>query len=158
MHRIRVYVDTSVFGGVADEEFAEVSRNFLYLVKKGKYTALISQITFDELQYAPETVKQALADLPAGCVEEVPVSDEAKQLAQAYIEAGALGQGSTEDATHVAITTVEGAGLLLSWNFRHIVNLDRIRKFNSVNIAHGYPQVEIRSPLEVAYGNEGQDL
>jgi len=44
-----------------------------------------------------------------------------------------------------------GCFLILSWNFKHIVNYDRIRKFNSVNLFFGYPQLDIRSPLEVIY-------
>jgi len=77
------------------------------------------------------------------------VSQEADDLAKAYILAGALGESSREDAIHVAMATLLGADLILSWNFKHIVNLGRIRMFNSVNLAQGYRMVEIRSPLEV---------
>jgi len=70
-------------------------------------------------------------------------------LAQAYIDAGILSSSRMADAIHVAAATVARADLILSWNFRHIVNYDRIRKFNGVNALNGYPPIEIYSPLEV---------
>jgi len=155
MRTIRAYVDTSVFGGIKDEEFADASKRFFRRATAGEFTVLVSQITFDELDSAPREVQRVLRDLPGGSVEEVPFDAEARELAGAYIDAGALEPDSIEDASHVAIATVARADLILSWNFRHIVNYERIRKFNSVNIAQGYHQIEIRSPLEV--GNDDQD-
>lgn len=84
----------------------------------------------------------------------VEISDEANALAQAYVIAGALGKASMADATHVAVATVVGADLIVSWNFKHIVNFDRIKKFNGVNSLQGYFAIDIRSPLEVAYDEQ----
>lgn len=157
MRRIRVYVDTSVFGGTQDEEFAEASRRFLAQVHRGEYLVLISNVTVGELADAPEKVQQALRDVPEGSLIEVPNSDEAKDLAKAYIDAGILSEAHLDDASHIAIATVEGAELVLSWNFRHIVNYERIRKFHSVNVAYGYRRIEIHSPLEVGH-EEREDI
>ena len=154
MKKLRIYVDTSVLGGCFDEEFATASRHFFERVTKGQLIVLVSEITFDELDKAPIQVQQVLRDLPEGTVAEVPVDAEARELARAYIDAGVLQPAAIDDASHVAVATVAGADLILSWNFRHIVNYERIRMFNSVNIAHGYHQIEIRSPLEVAYDDE----
>ena len=158
MRRIRAYVDLSVFGGTQDEEFAVASRRFFDRVLAEQFVVLVSQITFDELENAPQTVQQVLKDIPGGSIEELPVTQEVKDLAAAYINAGAPSQASVEDASHVAVATVAGADLILSWNFRHIVNYERIRKFNSVNVAQGYRQIEIRSPLEVGHGNQDEDV
>ena len=157
---IRAYVDTSVIGGTRDEEFRVASRRFLELVREGEYVLLVSTLTFRELGEAPDAVRHALTDLPDRCVEEVAAEVEAKAdgLADAYIAAGVLGPARRDDATHVAIATLAGADLILSWNFRHIVNYDRIRKFNLVNTRNGYPEIEIRSPLEVIYGDEDEDV
>ncbi len=155
LHRIRVYVDTSVFGGTQDEEFAEASRQFFERVRRGEYLILISSVTVGELTGAPDEVQRVLADLSEESLVEVPNDDEARNLAKAYIAAGALSEDFRDDASHVAIATVAGADLLLSWNFRHIVNYERIRKFNGVNVAHGYRRIEIRSPLEVEREEEG---
>jgi hypothetical protein len=45
--------------------------------------------------------------------------------------------------------------LLVSWNFKHIVNVYRIRGYNSVNLKMGYATLSIHSPKEiVGYENE----
>jgi hypothetical protein len=154
MHRMRVYVDTSVFGGAFDEQFAEPSRLFLDHVKQGRYFILISAVTFDELQGAPNNVRQLIDSIPAGSLEEITINQEVIKLAQAYIAAGALGPAMENDALHVAAATVAKADVILSWNFKHIVNFDRILKFNGVNIMNGYSQISIHSPLEMTYDDE----
>jgi len=152
----RVYVDTSVFGGTQDEEFREPSRRFFEQVKAGRYEVIVSQLTLDELVGAPASVQNLIDELSAGRLTRLgaDVLNEASALAQAYLDAGILGPASAADAAHVAAATVAGADLLLSWNFRHIVNLQRIAQFNGVNALNGYPRIEIRSPLEVVYGHE----
>ena len=154
--KIRVYVDTSVFGGTQDEEFCEASRRFFEQVKRGEYVVLVSGTTLRELAGAPDRVRQAFEELPDESICEAPdeVEEEARALVRAYIAAGALGEAREADAMHVAVATVARADLLLSWNFRHIVNYDRIRKFNGVNALNGYPSIVIHSPLEVVYGDE----
>jgi hypothetical protein len=151
MHRLRVYVDTSVFGGVEDAEFKEATLRFFKQVRGGKYTVLVSQVTLDELAGAPAGIRRFFTDLPSECKVELPPSDEADTLAQEYVNAGALGKASLEDALHVAAATVAAADLILSLNFKHLVNYDRIQKFNAVNLMNGYKPMDIHSPLEVGY-------
>ena len=156
---VRVYVDTSVIGGTQDEEFQEPSQRFLDQARQGKFILLVSALTLRELVEAPEAVRRALTDLPRSCIEEVaPDAERAgAQLAQAYLFAGVLGPARLDDATHVGIATAAGADLILSWNFQHIVNVARIARFNRVNVGRGYREIDIRSPLEVIYGDESQD-
>lgn len=155
MRRIRVYADTSVFGGARDVEFAEPSRRVIERARAGEFVLLVSDVTYYELQMAPDWVRRLLEDLPNDDLVEVPVDDEVTALAQAYIDAGILGYSHVADATHVAAATVARADLILSWNFKHIVNYNRIHKYNSVNVANGYPSIEIHSPLEM--GNDDKD-
>ena len=154
MTKIRVYVDTSVFGGVNDEVFSEASRLFFAQVVSGKYTVLISPNTVEELEAAPEYVRQTLRELPKSSLEWVELDDEVLALADAYIQEGVLSAGSHADALHVAAASVASADLVLSWNFRHIVRYDRVRMFNGVNALRGYRPLDIRSPLEVVYGQD----
>lgn len=157
----RVYTDTSIFGGAEDDEFREATLEFLRCVRRGRYVLLVSEVTVRELADAPPNVRRVFADLPPSCVVHVPreVEQEAESLTEAYIAAGILGPASHDDATHVAIATVARADLILSWNFRHIVNYKKIHQFNQVNTLRGYPPIDIRSPLEVVYGDdEGQDI
>lgn len=158
MHRLRMYIDTSVFGGTCDEQFLTPSQRFFDQVTKGRYVVLVSTITFGELQGAPDRVREIIERLPVGAVEEIPVDVEVRGLAEAYIAAGALGPTMENDALHVAAATVARADAVISWNFKHIVNFDRILKFNGVNMMNGYGQIPIHSPLELAYDDENQNL
>ena len=151
MQKLRTYVDTSVFGVVYDEEFSSASQLFFEQAKKGTFLIIISEITLEELGAAPQKVRQVFEDLPPDIVLEVAIDKEVFQIAQRYIDNQILARKWIDDAIHVAAATISHADLILSWNFKHIVNYDKIRKFNSVNIFFGYPQLDIRSPLEVIY-------
>lgn len=158
VHRIRVYVDTSVFGGTQDQEFDGPSRRFFERVATGRYTVLVSRTTTTELEDSPPAVREVLASLPPACVEHVPLGPEVDSLADAYISAGVLGPAGRADAMHVAAATIAEADLIVSWNFRHIVRYDRIRKFNGVNAIEGYRVLDIRSPLEIDYDAQDEDI
>ena len=155
MHRIRVYVDTSVFGGTQDEEFVVESSDFFDHVRLGAYVVLLSDETQRELAESPDAVQAVWLDLPPASVELIGLDAEARSLADEYVHAGVLGEASIGDALHVAAATVAGADLILSWNFKHIVNFSRIRGFNSVNIRMGYRAMTILSPREVGDEEEG---
>ena len=152
---IITYVDTSVFGGTEDIEFREPSRKFFELVSAGRFLVMISQEVADEIMMAPQAVQDALFGIPTNFLSTVSITDEVQKLAAAYLKAGALTEKSKGDAIHVAAATVGGAEIIVSWNFKHIVNYNRIRAFNGVNALEGYRSIEIRSPLEVIYDEEG---
>ena len=153
MRRIRVYVDTSVFGGVQDEEFAESSKRLFSRVERGEFVLLVSEETIRELLDAPESVRAFWESLPEAALKQVSITDEARQLAEAYLRAGVLEKTSAGDALHVAAASVAGADLILSWNFKHLVNFNRIKGFNGVNVMNGYPLMTILCPLEVGDGD-----
>ena len=146
----RAYVDTSVFGGTQDKEFREASTSFFQKVSKGHFRVLIPPFVLDELKTAPKAVQQVLDSVPGDLLELIAADDQVKQLAKAYLAAGILTKKSTADAHHVAAATIAKADLIVSWNFKHIVNFDRIKKFNGINLIEGYGIIDIRSPLEVA--------
>ncbi len=145
----RIYVDTSVIGGCLDEEFSLWSNLFFDEIRQGFKIAVISDLTKKELEKAPQDVKNILLSLHEDNIEEVFLTDEAEVLAQSYIENRVVSAKHIIDAQHIAIATVERVLVLVSWNFKQIVNLDRIHAFNSVNLRLGYPLIEIRSPREV---------
>ena len=154
IHKIRVYVDTSVFGGVLDKEFSEASQRFFRQVAKENYVVLLSGETLRELVGAPEAVREVWRNLDPNSIEEIEINIEVEQLAKAYVETGVLQMASLSDALHVAAATVFGADLILSWNFKHIVNFNRIRGFNGVNVHMGYRSMSIMSPLEIGDDEE----
>ena len=110
---------------------------------------VLSEHTLRELQGAPEPVRSKLQEIPKRNIKIVPDSPEADSLAQAYLENGVVGPGSRSDALHVALASLSRVDVLVSWNFKHVVNLGRIRLFNAVNKEKGYNSIEIRSPREV---------
>lgn len=90
-----------------------------------------------------------VATVPEEHVELLQLNAEARGLAEDYIEAAVLTARMRADAQHIAIATVGRVDVLVSWNFKHIVNLQRIHGYNSVNLRKGYPMIEIRTPREV---------
>ena len=148
---IKVYVDTSVFGGCFDAEFEEWSNKLIEEFKLGLKVLIISDLTLKELEEAPADVKNLVGEIPGEHKEYVILNDEARDLASHYIEEGVVSDGYLVDAQHIAIAAVNRVDILVSWNFRHIVNLTKIRLYNSVNLKYGYSLLEIRSPREVLY-------
>jgi len=148
--RLRIYVDTSVVGGCEDEEFSEASHRLFDAFVRGESTLVLSELTIRELEMAPAAVRDHLNRVPESNLEILPVSAEAEQLAIAYIADGAVGQKRLADALHIAIASVARTDVLVSWNFKHIVNLQRIHAYNAVNLKNGYPLLEIRTPIEIS--------
>jgi hypothetical protein len=150
----RIYIDTSVIGGCQDEEFSKWSVRLFEEFQEGQRVAVISDLTRRELEAAPKNVKKILSSLLKSNIEDVYLTEEAENLAQNYIDHGVVGAKHIVDAQHIAIASIERVDILVSWNFRQIVNLDRIRAFNSVNLKLGYPVLEIRSPREIIHEEE----
>ena len=146
---LRVYADTSVFGGCFDDEFRAESVRFFDEVHSGRFVVVVSDVTLDELSLAPESVRRILADLPPPRVEVVNSSEESNELKQAYLDAGVVGPASRNDAAHIALATIFGAELVVSWNFKHIVHFEKIAGYEGVNSLRGYRSPKIYSPREV---------
>ena len=149
MHKQRIYIDTSVIGGCFDEEFAEWSNLLFEEFFNGNKIAVISDITTKELVDAPDYVKNIINNIPASEIITLRRNEEVDYLASMYIEYKAVSDKFFNDALHIAFATIENVDLLVSWNFKHIVNYERILKYNSVNLMFGYKHLEIRNPKEV---------
>jgi predicted nucleic acid-binding protein len=146
--RQRIYIDTSVFGGYFDEEFAEHTIPLFDRLKNDEFVLLFSTVTQEELENAPEKVKDLVKGLKAEWTEYLDITDEAVELATEYFTEKVVGQTSYADCLHIALATINRADFLISWNFKHIVNVQRIQGYNSINIKKGYKQLEFRSPRE----------
>ena len=149
MAKQRFYFDTSVFGGVYDSEFEESSIQLFEKVKLGQIICVYSDLTEGELFKAPEKVRRFFKDLEKDTLEIVFVNDEALKLARRYIDENVVGKTSFDDCVHIALATIHKVDILVSWNFKHIVNIYRIRGYNSVNLRSGYQTLEIRSPKDI---------
>jgi predicted nucleic acid-binding protein len=155
MKRMLIYVDASVVGGCEDIEFAEGSLALWRLFVQGQYIMVLSEHTIRELRGAPEQVRKRVLEVPEEHRILLTDDEAADALAEAYLEHHVVGPGSRSDALHVALAVVNDCDVLVSWNFKHIVNLGRIRLFNAVNLEHGYRPIEIRSPRELFINEKG---
>ena len=145
---LRIYADTSVFGGVFDPEFAAASSRFLEQVKDGRFRLVISPVVEAEIAKAPARV-QALFKSVVTLGEMVPTSEAVVHLQEAYQRAGILPPQWIADALHVAHASVWGCQMMVSWNFRHIVHYDKIPLYNAINVREGYSPIGIYTPREV---------
>ena len=102
-----------------------------------------------ELENAPEKIKEHFLSLTETQTEFVEITEEINLLAEQYIGENVVGKTSIDDCRHIACATVNKVDYLVSWNFKHIVNVFRIRGYNSVNLKNGYAQLEIRSPKDI---------
>ncbi len=152
--RLTLYVDTSVIGGYFDLEFEKETRILFENIETRKYEIMYSSVTEEELLNAPEQVRILLESIPSLLIKKVSLTEEAVKLADTYISEGVVGKTSREDCFHIALATINKADILISWNFKHIVNIFRIRGYNAVNLKLGYSQIDIRSPKEIITNEE----
>ena len=145
----RIYTDTSVIGGCEDEEFRVHSRRLMDAFVRGDLRLVLSELTLRELEPAPVAVREVLAAVPEASIEVVRLTPGADALARRYLTEGILKANMLADAQHIAMATIANVDALVSWNFRHVVNLPRIHGYHRVNAKLGYPTIEIRSPREV---------
>ncbi len=144
----RIYIDTSVYGGNFDEEFAEHTIPLFERLRSEEFILLFSSVSEDELINAPQNVRELVQSLKLNNTEFVETTYETVELATEYISEKVVGQTSFADCLHIALATINRADFLISWNFKHIVNVQRIRGYNAINIKNGYKQLEIRSPRD----------
>jgi len=154
----RAYVDTSVFGGIVDDEFKVVSHRFFDAIGHGAFKLVVSDVVRRELVESPIAVRE-LFDQMLGDADVAAVTAEALRLRQAYIAAGIVTRRWMDDALHVALASVHHCAMIVSWNFKHIVHFEKIPRYNAVNALNGYSSIFIYSPLElVGYADRNKDV
>lgn len=158
MHALSLYLDTSVIGGYYDVEFMADTRTLWRLKEAGRFNFVTSQLVFQEIAGAPARVRDLMRDTfaPDDVLER---SAEAEALAQAYFAQKVVPAAYEDDARHVAICVIARIGYLVSWNFKHLVNVRRESGFNAVNLLQGYPTLRIVSPTSLIHGfDQEKDL
>ena len=145
---MKIYADTSVFGGAFDAEFEEPSKQFFQEIDSGRFLLVTSAVVEAEIEPAPENIREFFAKYAKSAELALP-TEEMFILQQQYIGAGIVTEKSTDDALHVAIASVVKCDLIVSWNFKHTVHFEKIPKYNAVNVLNGYGQIGIYSPLEI---------
>lgn len=143
-----IYLDTSVIGGCFDEEFAADSLQLIEQIINGIKTVVVSDITENEIKNAPVEIKDHY-DSYKHILYKLSGNSEVEFLADQYLEEEIVSGKFRNDCLHIAFGTVFEIDILVSWNFKHIVNYDKISNFNSVNLKNGYKTLLISSPKEV---------
>jgi hypothetical protein len=147
---LRVYVDTSVLGGCFDKEFELWSNALVRDFRRGRLLPVLSDVTAAEVADAPAQVRELHRELLTIADDILAVTKESMDLAADYEAEGVLSRRFRNDMLHIAVATVAAVDVLVSWNFKHIVRLDKIRLFNRINLELGYGSLTIYSPREVA--------
>ena len=150
----KIYLDTSIFGGFYDSDFEEETQILFEKIKLGQFKVVYSNTTEEELLGAPERVKELLPNLAESLKTRVELTEEAVNLADTYLSENVVGKTSRSDCFHIAMATIYEVDILVSWNFKHIVNVKRIRGYNAVNMKLGYKTIDIRSPKEIIYNED----
>ncbi len=135
--KLRIYIDNSVIGGYFDEEFEEPTRRLFDRIMAKDFDVYFSEVNETELSLAPKYIREIKDLIPVECYRYLDLNDDAKNLAETYVLEKVLGQKSMNDAYHIAIASVNRLDCLVSWNFRHIVNFNKIKLFNSINLKLG---------------------
>lgn len=150
MRKLKVYLDTSVISYLYQEDALEKMEDTLQLwedLRVGKFEICISDLTLTEIDRCPEPKRTyMLRRLLEISYKMLAKDDEALQLSDLYFKAGGLPPKSKEDALHLAVASVNDCDIVLSWNFKHIVNLRAMTAVEAVNIANKYRPLRILSP------------
>jgi predicted nucleic acid-binding protein len=148
--KLRVYLDTSVVGGCFDPEFAVWSNALVDDFRAERFAPVVSELVAAEVQVAPHRVREKFEDLLSMGAELLALDRNALDLASEYARHGILPAKFRNDLLHIAVATIANVDVLVSWNFKHIVRLEKIRLYSATNLEAGYRPIEIYSPREVA--------
>ncbi|HEX9757103.1 MAG TPA: PIN domain-containing protein [Nitrospiria bacterium] len=153
--RLKLYLDTSVLGAVCDpgpEERLAATHRLLGGLAKELWDGYISTLVLEEVERAPKNIRdKIIREIEKTQFAVLEETQESLALARAYVAAGAIPTDYEDDARHIAVATVSDIRTIVSWNFRHMVNIERKRMINSVNLREDVPLIDIVSPWEVSY-------
>lgn len=148
--KLQIYLDTSVFSAYYDDRTPDrqlQTQDFWERLKE--FNTSTSELAYQELmQTENPQLKIKLLEL-LNDITIHPLTDEMKKLAHDYIDIGVFNLLSFNDALHVSVAVLTGQNILLSWNFKHLVNRRRRAKINEFNISMGLPNIEIIAPPEL---------
>ncbi|OQW90669.1 MAG: hypothetical protein BWK78_06450 [Thiotrichaceae bacterium IS1] len=153
MRKLKLYLETSAWNFYYAEDAPEkqaITRQFF--ARLPNYEIFISELVHKEIARAKPERKRILSNLieqhhPADLI----INEAVLTLAASYRNKGVLPVKAVNDSIHAAIATVYEMDALISWNLRHLANLNRMQKINEVNLIQGYSRnLELITPVEVA--------
>jgi predicted nucleic acid-binding protein len=158
MKKLKFYIDTSVLGGLFDTEDTkrvDTAERLFQLIKDGVYEGYISRLTVEEILKAPNKINEELKNKVSETGFKVlEGTEETINLSNAYVKDGTIPEKNRNDARHIAIGVFHELDFIVSWNYKHMVNIAVRRLINSTNLRMGYNPIEIISPEEVTGDGE----
>lgn len=150
MRKLKVYLDTSVISYLSQEDAPERMKDTLELWKdfvNEKYDIYLSQVTLDEIEKCSEPKRSVLYDYLSDIeYTKLEINAEILELAQKIIDMGILTPKSYDDCQHIAAAVVNACDCIISWNFKHIVNIKTIRGIRAITNLEGYKGIDIINP------------
>ena len=164
MKKLQIYLDTSIINHLDADDSPDMQQItiefFNNYVKAGKYDVFISPVVINEIEKTTdknrrEELLSTVKRYPLKIIDTELIVNEIEELASVYIERGIIPVNKIEDALHIAITTVEELDVLLSWNFRHLANVNKEMRIHAANILQGYTkEFRMITPMEVIIDDE----
>jgi predicted nucleic acid-binding protein len=145
----RLYLDTSVFSVLDDDrspERRDMTREFW--LRLARFDACTSDVAVREIEPTPDVVRRGAMLARVRNVRVIPVPPGTAELADAYLRLGVFPSSVPEDALHVAVATLARQDVLVSWNFKHLVNQRRRAAVDALNVARGLRTIRILPPPE----------
>ena len=153
--RLKLYLDTSILGALADpgpQDRLAATRRLFAGLSSGRWDGYVSTLVLEEVERAPKAARDKIGrELRKGYLLVLEESLESLRLADRYLSAGAIPERYEDDARHIALAAINDIAVIVSWNFRHMVNVARKRQINSVNLREGYPLLDLVSPWEISH-------
>lgn len=151
--RLKLYFETSIFGfmvGTRQDPYTEATERLFHEIAQGYFDAFVSDEVLRELRKAPNPLRGQLFEIVVTHrLHELDVNQEARELTARYIEAGIIPAKVEPDALHIAVATVHGLDILVSWNLQHIVKTKTRREVSAINALSGYRSLDLATPQEV---------
>jgi len=147
---LKIYLDTSVISAYFDErqkDRLQLTRSAWSKIKKAKI--FISEITLRELNNTTDKQKQIEFKQFIKGFNVLPLNDQAKKLAQSYKKAKIIPLKYQDDIYQIAIAVVFNMDYILSWNFKHMVNISVRAAINALNVQNNYQTIDILAPAEM---------
>lgn len=150
MGKLRVYLDTSVISHLLQEDVPEKmaeTRQLWEMFRTGKYEVYLSTVTLEEIEDCPEPKRSQLLDY-LGQINYtlVQINNNVAEIAEQIIEMGILTQKSYDDCQHIGAAIISECDCIISWNFKHIVNIKTIRGIRAITNLKGHKPIEILNP------------
>lgn len=161
MKKRDIYLDTSIWNYLFADDVPEkkaITIEFFSRVKKGEYNIYIGPTVFEEIRRTKDKNK---LDLLLQAVEKYQpivfeLTEEVHNLAEKYIIKKVVPERKRDDAYHISYAVCNKVDILLSWNYRHLANIDKKAKVMAVNLLEGYlKEMEFITPYEVLSDETG---